>query len=238
MYCLNQNPPGLKIFLFDLQGSGPQAGTIIADIGDSTGVVVHRASLLRELLSPLPSSLLHANKKLSGIQESSPSEAGTGALPVSVRFEDGTASDFDAVIGADGIFSSVRAHVLRLPEGGGGSPDHEHAASPAGFWDCRVMIPYEKAKAALGEQYFDEDRQYGWIGDRAFVMHDIAESRTMVQCVISAVEDEGEAPADRKRKLTREYLEDILKGWLGGPIGDGAIEVSFSLFNQNSTDPS
>ncbi|KAK3989418.1 hypothetical protein QBC44DRAFT_350634 [Cladorrhinum sp. PSN332] len=211
-------------------GSGPQSGTVIADMAEdpeNPGVIIHRASLLRELLAPLPESILHPSKKLANIAEN---EDGT----LSVSFEDGTTSNLDAVIGADGIFSSVRAHVL-------GDSAAEHAASPAGFWDCRVMVPYEKAKATLGAQYFDQDRQYGWIGDQAFVMHDIAESRTMVQCVISAVEKES--PKDRKRKLTREYLGEILKDWIAGPIGDGAIQLildqedphSYSQYEHKST---
>ncbi|KAK4169819.1 salicylate hydroxylase [Cladorrhinum sp. PSN259] len=214
-------------------GSGPQAGTIIADMAEdpeNPGMVLHRASLLRELLAPLPAALLHANKKLSAIRETE--EDGT----LSVTFEDGVTRQFDAVIGADGIFSSVRAHVL------GDSAAKEHAASPAGFWDCRVMVPYEKAKAALGEEYFDQDRQYGWIGDQAFVMHDIAEARTQVQVVISAVEKESPREG-RKQKLTREGLKETLKDWLGGPIGDGAIELlldqedphSYSQYEHKST---
>ncbi|KAK4224046.1 hypothetical protein QBC38DRAFT_547968 [Podospora fimiseda] len=211
-------------------GSGLQAGTIIADLhenAENPGLILHRASLLRELLAPLSESILHANKKLESIKENK-----DGSL--SITFKDGTTNQVDAVIGADGIFSSVRNHVL-------GDAAAEHAASPAGFWDCRVMVPYEKAKTTLGEEYFDQDRQYGWIGDQAFVMHDIAESRTMVQCVISAVEKES--PEGRKIKLTREYLNEVLKGWLGRTIGDGAIELildqedphAYSQYDHKST---
>ncbi len=74
--------------------------------GDDPGVVVHRASLLRELLAPLSKGALHANKKLTGIKEEIDGR-------YEITFQDGFVSHFDAVIGADGIFSSVRDYVLQ-----------------------------------------------------------------------------------------------------------------------------
>lgn len=58
--------------------------------------------------------MLHAGKRLKSLDQI---DSG-----VRVRFEDGTNEHFDAVTSADGIFSSVRDHVL------GGK---DHAASPA-----------------------------------------------------------------------------------------------------------
>lgn len=175
-------------------------------------MIVHRASLLRELIAPLPKESLHPNKKLTAIN---PNESG-----VEVAFQDGTVYHFDAVIGADGIFSTVREHVLR-----GVGADEQSSASPAGFWDCRNVVPFEKAKAALGEEYFDVDRQYDWVGDGAFILHDVLEDRTMVQCVISGVEKDASKDRDRRRPLTREALAASLSSWLGGPIADGMISV-------------
>lgn len=177
------------------------------------GRVVHRASLLRELLAPLPTSRLHANKAMSKIAEVADVERS-----VKVDFRDGQEETFDAVIGADGIFGAVRRHVLQ------GTADTE-GASPAGFWDCRNLVPFEKAREILGAEFFEVDRQYGWAGNGAFIMHDVLENRTKVQCVISAVEKDH--PKDRKRALTREFLEETLHDWLDGPVGKGMIEVRY-----------
>lgn len=209
-------------------GSGPMAGTVVADMaGVDPGLIVHRASLLRELLAPLLKigGVLHANKKLASIRQ-------TGPL-VQTSFEDGTSDNFDAVIGADGIFSTVRDYVLEHHDA------KKHTASPAGFWDCRVLAPYEKAKSIIGAEHFEEDRQVAWIGDNAFIMHDILENRTMVQCIISAIEepqaqDESGTPGtttntSRKHPLTREFLTKTLDKWLDGPIAKGIIDVRFSL---------
>ncbi|KAK3389693.1 salicylate hydroxylase [Podospora didyma] len=194
-----------------LLGSGPAAGTVIVDLEDdgSCEVIVHRASLLRELLAPFPQERLHASKKLIDITVMEDES-------LEIRFEDGTSDRFDAVVGADGIFSSVRNHVL-------GDAAAEHVPTPAGFWDCRVLVPFDKASSTLGKKHFEVDRQYGWIGDGAFIMHDILENRTTIQCIISGVEKDP--PKNRKRPLTREFLTDILGTWLDGPIAKGAIDL-------------
>ncbi|KAI1403530.1 salicylate hydroxylase [Hypoxylon fuscum] len=179
----------------NILGSGPEAGTITFDLAaEDPTIVVHRASLLRELLAPLPKETLHPNKKLTAIN---PNESG-----VEITFYDDTVYQFDAVIGTDA---------------------GEHSVSLAGLWDCRNVVPFEKAKVILGEKYFDVDRQYGWVGDGAFLLHDVLENRTMVQCIIAVVEKDTSKGRDRKRPLTREILTKSLSNCLGGPIADGMI---------------
>ena len=82
--------------MMDLGGSNPE----------KVGRVVHRASLLRELLAPLPPDRLHASKALSEITP-------TAEDCIKVTFSDGQEETFHAVIGADGIFGAVRRHVLK-----------------------------------------------------------------------------------------------------------------------------
>lgn len=138
-----------------------------------------------------------------------------------LTFTDGVKEMFDAVIGADGIFGSVREHVLR-------DAAPQHAATPGGFWDCRYLVPYEKAKAKLGPQYFEKvHRQYGWIGDGAFIMHDVLDNGETVQCVISGYEKAP--PKERSRPLTREILEKQLANWLDGPIASNMIDASLHI---------
>ncbi|KAH9885071.1 salicylate hydroxylase [Xylariomycetidae sp. FL2044] len=191
-------------------GSGPDAGTVINDVGVADpGKNVHRAALLRELLATIPSSQLHANKKLASITQDAQGK-------VELCFEDGTRPRFDAVIGADGIFSSVRDFVLQ-------DAANEYAAKPAGFWDSRNLVPYQKAVETLGAEYFREDRQYGWAGDGGFLMHDILDNRTTVHIYVGGLE--RDSTQQRKRPLTREFLMESLSSWIDGPIAKGMIDL-------------
>ncbi|KAI2614959.1 salicylate hydroxylase [Hypoxylon sp. NC1633] len=209
-------------------GSGPFAGTLVRESGGSDGkLAVHRASLLQGLLARLPGGMLHASKRLTAINrkggEAEAAEAAEAeADKIELVFQDGDVAEFDAVIGADGIFSFVREHVLQ-----GTAADH--VATPAGFWDCRNLVAIERARAALGAQYFvaDKPMQYAWLGDGAFLMHDVIEYGTTVQCVISGVEKDTSdySRENREKPLTREYLEEQLRNWAGGPITEGMIEL-------------
>ncbi|OTA93174.1 hypothetical protein M434DRAFT_11843 [Hypoxylon sp. CO27-5] len=194
-------------------GSGPDAGSLVADFDaeltpDDKELIVHRASLLRELLVPLPEEHLHSNKKLTGI-----AEAHDG---VELTFQDSTTSRFDAIIGADGIFGSVRKYVLQ-------DAAESCAASPGGWWDSRIVVPIAKARAVLGERYFEVPRQHLWAGDGVFVLHDVLENGSMVQGVISGVEKNP--PTNRKHPLTREFLADAFQSWPEGSISKGIIEI-------------
>ncbi|KAF3020595.1 hypothetical protein E8E14_010259 [Neopestalotiopsis sp. 37M] len=209
-------------FTRTILGSGRDAGTVIADI--KSGVSVHRASLLRELLAPLPSEILHPNKQLVAIND--PKTASGTSASLELVFKDGTNYDFDAVIGADGIFSFVRRHVLRDVV----SPE-DCEPSPAGFWDCRSLVPIERAKAVLGE-IFREDRRYSWLGDGAMILHDVLEDRTMVHCIVSAIDRDPPQSDSRKRVLDRESLTETLRAWLDGPIANKIIDLTL---NDSST---
>ncbi|OTA98809.1 hypothetical protein M426DRAFT_28081 [Hypoxylon sp. CI-4A] len=152
---------------------------------------MNRAPFLQALLSLVPKEILHAAKRVKSIEQTS--------SEVTVAFEDGTEAHFDAIIGADGIFSSVRNHIL-------GDEREKHATSPAGWWDCRHLVPYEKARAALGDESFKVDRQYAWLGDGASMLHGIVENQTIVQCIIAVIDKD--LSTNQKRIVTRQLILD------------------------------
>ncbi|KAI1424319.1 salicylate hydroxylase [Xylaria sp. FL1777] len=201
-----------------VMGSGPQAGTIISNLhtasqeaGKLPRVSVHRASLLRELIVRLPKESLHTSKKLVSLQSL------PGAKGIEAIFEDGESITFDAVIGADGIWSTVRQYVL-------GDAAAEHTPTNAGWWDCRNLVPYEKARSILGDELFKVNTAYGWAGDGGFMMHVVLENRTLVMCVASVLEKNPPEDA-KKRPLTREILTGAFGTWADGPISQGMIKL-------------
>lgn len=199
------------------QGSGLRAGDVVFDTGDEGDMVLHRASLLRELLAPLPEAILHTNKRLLAIYEAT-DKTTTGSVPdgegVQLTFDDGSVERFDAVIGADGLFSRVRNYVLQ-------DAATTCVATPAGFWDCRYVVPIEHAKRVMGDAHFAHSRQYIWCGDGAAILQDTLENGTMVHFVLSAVEQEP--PKNRKRLLDREFLNKTYQTW--SPFAADVIDV-------------
>jgi len=155
---------------------------------------------------------MRTNKKLVGVA----TEDSGGVI---LHFDDGTDEYADALIGADGIHGCVREFIVGV--------DHPAAkAYPSGFWDTRTLVPVAKAKEVLGEQYFEEPRQYGWCGDSGFLMHDWLDDGQTIQCVMSMLDEEW-GPEEEMRALDREKLESAFSRWTNSPIIQGMIEVTF-----------
>ena len=196
------------------QGSGPNAGKLIFDLADKEpSLIVHRAAFLKELLKLVPRDSMHVNKKLVRIDNADDGE-------ILLHFKDGSIESTDALIGADGIHGYVRQHIL-------GADNTAVKAVYAGWWNCLTLVPFDKAKKILGEEYFKDDRQYGWVGDGGFIMHDILDDGKTVQC-IGAVAAETWSSDDWKKAIDRKILDDAFETWYGGPIAKGMVEVSSS----------
>ena len=118
---------------------------------------------------------MFTNKKLTNIEAAESGE-------LTLIFKDGSKEVFDAIIGADGIRGYVREHVL-------GADHPATAAEFGGWWDCRSLVPIAKAREALGDEYFDEPRQYAWSGDGVYLMHDVLNKGETVQCVAAVMKD-------------------------------------------------
>ncbi|MBI2317964.1 MAG: FAD-dependent monooxygenase [Betaproteobacteria bacterium] len=67
-------------------------------------LLLHRGDLHAALSCAVPAQLIHMNKRLVGLE---PNSSG-----ISIRFADGSSAAADAVIGADGVHSSVRELLL------------------------------------------------------------------------------------------------------------------------------
>ena len=98
---------------------------------------MHRAHFLDELVKSVPSERAHFNKRVDLLEDG---DKGS----VVIHFKDGTTATADAVVGADGVHSTVRAHLLG-----------KEAAKPvfAGSVAYRALVPMDKAVEKLGEEF-------------------------------------------------------------------------------------
>nr|POE71855.1 6-methylsalicylic acid decarboxylase ata [Quercus suber] len=120
-------------------GMGPKEGELIATPKNETGQsTVHRAKFLDEFVRLVPKEIAHFGKRLERIDEEAES--------LHLHFKDGTDATADCVIGADGVHSAVRRHIL--------GDDHP-ALDPVftGSVAYRGLVPMRDAEAALGERF-------------------------------------------------------------------------------------
>ena len=120
------------------QGEGEHEGQLIhAQTNASGQQSVHRAHFLDELVKSIPSQHAHFNKRIDQIEDK---EDG----PVKIHFKDGTTATADVVIGADGVHSVVREHLLG-----------KEAAKPvyAGSVAYRALVPMETALEKLDKEF-------------------------------------------------------------------------------------
>ncbi|RYP43458.1 hypothetical protein DL770_011673 [Monosporascus sp. CRB-9-2] len=107
-----------------------------------------RFMLAQELLADVPRERMHASKKLDKVDQNHDGS-------IRLHFADGTTHECDILVGAEGIYSTVRKFIL-----GEGDP----AAFPrnTGSWAVMTLKPYAEARASIGERPVDiEDaREY------------------------------------------------------------------------------
>jgi salicylate hydroxylase len=105
----------------------------------SRGSSIHRAHFLDELAQLLDPDRAHFGKRLDHIYETDDADS-----PVVLHFKDGTISTCDVLIGADGVHSTTRRHIL---------PPNDPAteATFTGSVIYRAVVPIEQAVEKLGE---------------------------------------------------------------------------------------
>jgi len=123
------------------QGHGELASSVlIPPNSKASQSTVHRAKFLKALVELVPSGWTHFDKRLVNIEDGT-SQGGSLIL----KFRDGTTAEADAIIGADGIHSHTRDHVLD------DEPEKEkYQLSYSGAVLYRCVIPMEKVVQALG----------------------------------------------------------------------------------------
>ena len=142
---------------------------------------MHRADLHDVLASAVPKEIIHLNKQLAGLSQTSDQ--------VTLTFTDGAQAQADAVVGADGIHSIVRDIII-----GADMPIHKgriayRAIFPSGFLNGRDLGP---------------SRTKWWGIDRHIVIYYTTPSRSEVYLVTSVPE-----PAEWMTRESWSTLGDV-----------------------------
>ncbi|CAJ2514003.1 Uu.00g021220.m01.CDS01 [Anthostomella pinea] len=128
-------------------GAGPDAGTLVAELGRARGRrTVHRAHFIEGLLEDTPGLKARVGFGMRAVEISQNQDqdgGGEGEGEVQVKFADGTTAAFDVVLGAEGVKSLSRRYVL--------GPGHP-AVEPVNHDSWRAIyrhVPMAEAAAAL-----------------------------------------------------------------------------------------
>jgi len=168
---------------------------------------VHRAKFLDELVKLVPPEIGHFGKHLVSVEERD------DIKKVVLHFTDGTTAMADCLIGADGVHSSVRKHIL----------GHDHPATTAsysGIVSYRGLIPMEEAHEAVGE--FADDA-YMWCGDGGMVMTYPIDYGKTLNVVASHNHQKSWSSPPYMVSSTNEELMDDFKTW--GEIPTKVLQV-------------
>ncbi|KAK7954735.1 hypothetical protein PG988_015429 [Apiospora saccharicola] len=146
---------------------------------------------------------MHAGKKLERVERASGNDG-----PLTLHFADGSTHECDILVGADGIHSMVRKIILG---------DDDPAAHPrnAGWWCIMALVPYEEARACLGDDYVnaDDPAEYGWVGDGTFLMHNVLSEGSLVQFVISPRDEDADGSDKWNRMVTAAEIRKLFVEW-------------------------
>lgn len=183
----------------DMNDTGHQESlfTVYSKVGTNG---VHRAKFLDGMIHLIPEGMAKFDKHLDTLEEQEDGK-------VKMKFHDGTSEIADAVIGTDGIKSTVRTWLVA--DGPDPKPVYTYK------YAYRGIVPIEKAIEAIGEER--ARNACLWMGqDRHMLTFQIDEGKTL-NIVAFVTKDGKEWPAPGKSTLPAK-LEEALEDYKGfGP---------------------
>ncbi|TAQ85365.1 hypothetical protein B7494_g6310 [Chlorociboria aeruginascens] len=115
---------------------------------------IHRAKFLSLLADILPPEVVHFNKRLVSLKQD--------ASGVRISFADGSEAVADALVGADGVRSSVRQFMNTHDEGQKIDPHY------SGIYTYRGLVPMDKVVAEIGRELAMTAQNY--VGNDAHII--------------------------------------------------------------------
>lgn len=125
---------------------GDSKGTRVAELGRAKGrMSIARSDLLEGFWNLLPKETVVFDKKLAAITEKDAGQGRQGL--VEITFTDGTKAEADVLIGADGVHSLTRSHLLGA----------DHPATPPKNHDnwvvYRTMVTMDEARRCIDDKW-------------------------------------------------------------------------------------
>lgn len=209
-----------------MMGQGPWQGSVVSlmdahsEGGSRVTSIVHRAAFLHELLGNVPPERMHASKKLESVDHHEDGSltihlyvfmadlAGGDLLTRTLNSSDGSTHNCDILVGADGIHSTVRKLIL-------GEKNPAAVPRNSGCWAIMALKPYAEAQASIGTGPVDIEnaREYAWIGDGTFLMHNVLSEGQLVQFVVTGCEQEAVGSDHWHRTVSADELRRLYQDW-------------------------
>jgi salicylate hydroxylase len=78
-----------------------------------------------------------------------------------------------------------------------------------------TLQPYAKARASLGQGLLDSEdaRQYSWVGNRSYIMHNVLSDGQLVQFVISSSDHGAESSDSWHRAVSTHDIKKLYMDW-------------------------
>jgi salicylate hydroxylase len=204
----NTSPEFQKTWFEFRIGQGPDDGAVLGKVENETGQqTAHRAKFLHELAKLIPEGVGRFGKHLVRIEEGAPGEK------VVLCFADGERATADCLIGADGVHSVVRRHLLA-------DEKDDLAARFSGIVAYRGLIPMDIAAAKLGKFASDS---YMWTGEGGMVMTYPIDFGKTLNVVAARYNREHWNEPTHVVQSDAETLKDDFRGW--GVIPTKVVEV-------------